>query len=326
MRLFVMLFAFSLLATSGDGAESKPRIATLQISGQEYLSLQDWGECNQFQFVRKEEQVLLTNRIHRVTLKLNSQRAEIDGVMLFLAFPVWMRQNAIWVAEADLERSLRPILFPPKNKNNERVKVVAISAGHGGKDSGYQVSGQQEKKYTLLLAQELQKLCARAGFKPILIRNSDRFVEREERTRLAKRGKANLYVELHYNCAGPGNTESKGVEVYCLTLDGANSTNGGSDQYRAALAGNRHDPKNMLLAYQIHSALVSSAGLTDRGIRRARFEVLRDAEMPAVLIEAGFMSQPDELKKIQDAGHRRATAQAILDGLLAYKKLVEPNR
>ena len=68
----------------------------------------------------------------------------------------------------------------------------------------------------------------------------------EDRPRAAKRAQADLYVEVHYNCAGPGNTESKGVETYCLTTAGANSTNGGSDGY-PALKGNkaiRVDPAN----------------------------------------------------------------------------------
>jgi N-acetylmuramoyl-L-alanine amidase len=63
--------------------------------------------------------------------------------------------------------------------------------------------------------------------------------------------------------------------------------------------------------------------MVDRGVRRARFVVLREASMPAVLIEGGFMSQPDELRKIKDVVYRRQTAQAILDGLLAYKRLIE---
>ena len=119
-----------------------------------------------------------------------------------------------------------------------------------------------------------------------------------------------------------GSTESKGLEVYCLTPAGADSTNGGADHY-PALQGNKHDQRNILLAYHIHRALVHSVGMADRGIRRARFVVLREATMPAVLIEAGFMSHADEMRRIQDPAHRRQTAQAILDGLLAYKRIIE---
>src|SRR5262249_49270089 len=103
----------------------------------------------------------------------------------------------------------------------------------------------------------------------------------------------------------------------------ANSTNGGSDQYGGGLPGNRHDEKNVQLAYQVHRALVLNTGLVDRGVRRARFEVLRNAEMPAILIEGGFMSHPVEMRNIQDPARRCQIAQAILDCLLASKRLVE---
>ncbi|MFO1497407.1 MAG: N-acetylmuramoyl-L-alanine amidase [Verrucomicrobiota bacterium] len=297
-------------------------MATITIAGREHVDLQAWAEANKFQLARKDEEIRLTNRTAQLAFKLKSQRAEINGVMLFLSHPVVLHQNNIWISQKDMKLAVGPILFPPKNRPGQALKIVALSAGHGGKDPGYQVSRQQEKKYTLLLTQELQKLAARAGFKTVMIRNADRFIEREERINQAKRAKADIYIELHYNSAGPANTESRGVETYCLTPDGANSTNGGADEY-GTLPGNRLDENNMLLAYKIHRSLVEDLGMADRGLRRARFEVLREAVMPAVLVEAGFMSNPDELRKIQDPTHRRQTAQSILDGLLAYRRTVE---
>jgi N-acetylmuramoyl-L-alanine amidase len=323
MVLMVMVVAWCW-AVESQGGEARSRPPARPSAALEYVNLEDWAEAHQFHFsfAHKEEEIRLTNRWAHLGFKLNSQRAEVNGITLFLTAPVVLHQGIPAIAQRDLDRSLHPILFPPKNGPKDRIKVIALSAGHGGKDCGYDVHSQQEKKYTLLLTQELQQLVSRAGLRPVLIRNTDKFVELEDRPRLAKHGKADLFVELHYNCAGPGNTESRGVEVYCLTPAGANSTNGGSDSY-PPLPGNRQDEKNMLLAYQLHTALVEHVGLVDRGVRRARFVVLREAEMPAVLIEAGFMSQPEELRRIQDPAARRQTAQAILDGILAYKRLVE---
>lgn len=322
--LVALLLAWSCLGNI-QGAESRNRTAPVLVSGQEYVNLQDWAEANQLHFAisRKDEEVRLTNRWARLSFKVSSQRAELNGITLFLALPIILHQGAVCMAQKDIDHSLRPLLFPAKNKPKQLVKTIALSAGHGGKDCGYQIGSQQEKKYTLLLVRDLQKLLSRAGMRAVLIRNSDKFVELEDRPRLAKRGKADVFLELHYNCAGPGNTESRGVEVYCLTPVGATSTNGGADSYPGPLPGNRQDERNILLAYQIHSSLVENAGLADRGVRRARFVVLRDAQMPAVLIEAGFMSQPEEMRRIQDPACRRQTAQAVLDGLLAYKRLVE---
>ena len=87
--------------------------------------------------------------------------------------------------------------------------------------------------------------------------------------------------------------------------------------------GNRNDDKNMLLAYELQKSLVGHLNVEDRGVRRARFEVLREAEMPAALIEGGFMSNPADARRIYDAGFRQQMAQAIVTGILAYKNKVE---
>jgi N-acetylmuramoyl-L-alanine amidase len=79
----------------------------------------------------------------------------------------------------------------------------------------------------------------------------------------------------------------------------------------------------MLLAYQIQKSLVRNLQIEDRGIKRARFEVLHLAAMPAILIEGGFMSNPAEGRKIYDPSYRRQMARAIVDGIVAYKGTVK---
>jgi N-acetylmuramoyl-L-alanine amidase len=323
MRALVVLLLLCHGLACLQGGEVKKGPAPLRLSGQEYVNVQDWAEANHLVCTRKGDELRLTNRVAQLTLKINAQRVELNGVTLFLAYPVVLHQGAAWIAQKDTDLSLRPLLFPAKNPPKKKVKTVALSAGHGGKDCGYQLGSEQEKEYTLLLARAVQKLAKRAGLKTVLVRSADEFVALEDRPRLAKRGQADCFLELHYNCAGPGDTETDGVEVYCLTPTGAASTNGGADSYPRPLPGNRNDERNILLAYQLQRSLVEKLALPDRGVRRARFVVLREAEMPAVLIEAGFMSRPDQMRRIQDPEHRRRTAQALLDGVLAYKKAIE---
>jgi N-acetylmuramoyl-L-alanine amidase len=325
MRFFcvVMFVWLGLSFTSGNETDSSP--VQVRQSGEEYIRLQTWAEGNGLQLVwtKREEELQLTNRWTKLVLRVNYRRAEVNGVALFLSFPVILREGEPCIAERDASRSLGPILSPPKNKPGQEVRVIALGAGHGGKDSGFRAGAHEEKTYTLLLAREIQKLLSESGLKAVLIRNADRFVALEERAMIAQRARADLYLELHYNSAGAGSHSARGVEVYCLSLEGASSTNHGSDWPPQAAAGNRHDHQNLFLAYQIQKRLVQDLGAVDRGIRRARFAVLRDAEMPAVLIEAGFMSEPDELRRIIDPVHRRKTAQAVVNALLAYKRLIE---
>lgn len=293
--------------------------------GREYLPLKDCAERWQLdlRWIKKDDELRATNKLTSVEFKLNSQRAEINGVTAFLSFPIIAQNGEPFIASQDVDHLLTPILRPPRSKSGVRIKTVALCPGHGGRDPGFQVGADPEKKYTLLLAKEVQRRLVAAGFKVVMLRDSDRTVSHEDRTLAAKRRHADVYVSLHYNSAGPQASEVRGAEVYCLTLPGSHSTNGGTSRPERSEPGDQNNHKSVLLAYQMQKSLVRNLQTTDRGLRRARFVVLRLAEMPAVLIEAGFMSNPEEMKRIKDAAYRKRSAQAIVEGLLAYKRLSE---
>jgi len=235
-----------------------------------------------------------------------------------------VRNGAVFISLLDLQTSVQPVLFPPKNTVSVPILRVCLDPGHGGRDPGNKESRRQEKEYTLLLAREVRDWLTGAGLKVTLTRNGDNFVPLLQRPEIAKKLDADLFVSLHFNAAIAEKDQVKGVEVYCLTPAGASSTNARGDwPDTGAFTGNRVDAKNMLLAYLIQKAMVRSLAVEDRGVKRARFAVLRDAQVPAVLIEAGFMSHPAESKKIFSPDYRRQLAQAIADGILAFKRLVE---
>jgi len=126
-----------------------------------------------------------------------------------------------------------------------------------------------------------------AGFKVLLTRESDVFVDLGEQAARANRTGADLFINLHYNAAVE--VDANGVETYCLTPAGATSTNGGSPTPRSP--GHRQDNFNPLLAYQIHKALTGNCNFQDRGIRRAAFQVLREINMPGVADRVRFSLQ-----------------------------------
>ena len=207
--------------------------------------------------------------------------------------------------------------------------TICLDPGHGGKDTGNHVGfgffGHSEKTYTLALALELRDQLRRAGFKVVLTRSSDNFVELPARPAVANRSGADLFVSLHFNAAQAGKNEVSGPETYCITPVGAASSNaqGEGGNYGITTA-NRFENQSLLLAYRMERSLVQNLGVTDRGVRRARFAVLRDAAMPAILIEGGYMTHPTEGKRIFDAAYRRQMAAAIVKGILAYQKLTAP--
>jgi N-acetylmuramoyl-L-alanine amidase len=203
----------------------------------------------------------------------------------------------------------------------QRVKTIVIAAGHGGKDPGNMVNRNQEKTYTLLLAKALKQELVARGFKVVMTRDDDTFVDLEPQAVIARRAKADLFVSVHYNAVA--DVAPKGVETFSLTPAGAISTNGGTPSRGAA--GNRYDSHNMLLAYQVHKAMLRRTDYEDRGIRRAQFMVLRELHMPGILVEGGFMSNPSDARKIYSAAHRKIMARAIAEGIVTYKGLVERN-
>jgi N-acetylmuramoyl-L-alanine amidase len=320
----VQVLIFSLLVIfSVAGANGAPSI---DVSGKEYLPVAGWASAKGFdlRWAKREETFQLSTSSSRVVLNADSREAQVNGVQVWLSFPIIIRNGMAYAARSDLETTLQPLVSPPRNRGGAAVNSICLDPGHGGKDPGNCVGTNQEKKYTLLLAQEVRDQLNRAGFKASLTRTGDRFIELPNRPELAKRRGADLFVSLHFNATEGSRNQVQGAQVFCLTPPGASSTNArGEGAGAGSFAGNRFNEKNILLAYQVQKNLTKTLSAEDRGVRRARFAVLRDAAMPAVLIEGGFMSHPDEGKKIFDAGYRRKMARAIVDGLLAYKRTVE---
>ncbi len=137
-----------------------------------------------------------------------------------------------------------------------------------------------------------------------------------DRTDFARRKRADLFVSLHFNSAFG---LVSGIETYGLTPFGAASTAGGIVT-RESYSGNRQDEANLWLAHCVQKSLLRSTGAADRGVRRAKFQVLREAPCPAILVEAGFVSNASEERKILTTEYRDLLAKAIADGILAYKK------
>ncbi len=317
-----------LLAIAGAGrALSAPHLAGLApVSGLAYVKLADWAKVNGFEvrWLKQDETLQLTNHTSKVVLTVDSREAQINGVQVWLLYPVVAHNGAVCLAQLDVNATLKPLLFPPGGRAGARIRNICLDPGHGGKDPGNEVGPNQEKRYTLLLAQELRTQLERAGFKVTLTRSTDTFIELPQRPELARRHHADLFVSLHFNAADTERDSVQGAEVYCLTPAGASSTNArGEGAGTGAFPGNRHNDQNLFLAFQLQKSLTRNLGVEDRGVRRARFAVLRDAVMPAVLIEAGFMSHPVEGRKIFSSAYRKMMARDIVAGILAYKRAMQ---
>jgi N-acetylmuramoyl-L-alanine amidase len=319
------LFATGAEATAKNRARAESgAAATVSILGRQYIRLSDWAQKSglQVRWVKQDETLEASNSKFKIRFRVNSSESDVNGISVRLLFPVAMHNGAAYLTQLDAETTFRPILFPPVNRGGQKVKTICLDPGHGGNDPGNRNAGREEKNLALLLAQELSAQLTKAGFKVSLTRTSDKKIELPMRPELAKRRGADLFVSLHFNSFPDKSVQ--GAEVYALTPAGAPSSNArGEGAGAGAFAGNKSNDKNMFLAYQVQKSLTKNLPVEDRGVHRARFWVLRDAVMPSVLIEAGFLSHPVEGKKIADPAYRRQMARAIAEGVVAYKRQVE---
>src|SRR6266481_1264272 len=221
--LAVLCFCDSLDAHGSAFHSSEPA----QAAGREYVRVTDWAKANGFQlrWLKRQGTFQLSNASAKITCAVDSREAQVNGVGVWLSFPVAQREGVPCLARLDLQTTLAPLLSPPKNKSGATVKSICLDPGHGGKDPGNCAGPYQEKKYTLLLAQEVRRQLTRAGLNVALTRSTDTFVDLPTRPEMAKRKNADLFVSLHFNSAESSRTVVRGAEVYCLTPAGASSTN-----------------------------------------------------------------------------------------------------
>ena len=320
-----VLLAAALALSAMRSPAVSLRDDTVRIHGTDYVGLADWSRVKvlKWRWLKRDESFQLTNSTVRFQFRVDSRDARVNGLQLWLLFPIAVRNGEVLISRLDVDNTVRPLLAPPRNVPDKKIRTICLDAGHGGKEPGYRVGSKQEKDFTLRLAFELRDQLQKAGYKVWLTRSSDAFVDLPDRPAVARSRKADLFLSLHFNATDGGRNEAKGAEVYCYTPAGASSTNARGEGNGGWATGNKFNANNLLLACQIQKSLVRQLSVEDRGVRRARFAVLRDAAMPAVLIEAGFMSHPTEGRKIFDAGYRREMARAIVDGITGYKRIVE---
>ena len=313
-----------LLMLAGAVFVSSARAA--YINGHHYVSLSGWAQKHGYHLVHEAGQnsVLYAKGSSQAEFEKDSQTAEINGVNVLLSFPVAVDKGVFLIAEMDLENTVEPLVFPWR-VDDHKITTIVIDPGHGGKDPGNQYNGNSEKTYTLLLAIDLSRALQAAGFKTLLTRTKDAYVGLDQRPALANQRNADLFISLHFNATQSNRNTVHGTETYCITPVGASSSNArGRGAGYGRTPGNQAETESLLLAYEVQKAMTKNLGSTDRGVRRARFAVLRDARMPAILVESGYMTNPVEGKQILTVAYRKQIAAAITKGVLDFQRLTRP--
>jgi N-acetylmuramoyl-L-alanine amidase len=183
-------------------------------------------------------------------------------------------------------------------------RLVVIDAGHGGTDLGTQGKAPycEEKKMTLQTARLLKKYLTQLGHRSIMTRTIDSFVPLERRVEIANQAHAALFISIHFNSARSPN--AKGIEVFFFDSKANQKRAKGSQK----------------LAQFILTRLVRRTKAVSRGVKKGNYYVLRETDMPAVIVEGGFVSNPQELSFLKDPAYLEQIARGIADGIDSYFK------
>jgi N-acetylmuramoyl-L-alanine amidase len=287
--------------------------------GKRYVYLRDVARYYGMSLVRGRSGCELRSRYSRIAFKYGKKTSTLNGVKVNLLNAPFRKGAEPMLSEHDFLLFLDPILrrnaIPKK-----RIRSVMLDPGHGRKDTGAIGSRFKEKDIVLQIARRLKRKLEKAGYKVVMTRNDDTFLSLKERADLCKKLKPDIFISIHCNSAKA--KSARGLETYCLTPAGEASFGANKPQSAKEL-GNATDKANAKLAYDIQKHALRSTGATDRGVKHARFFVLKNILCPGVLIETGFISNYSEESILASSRYQEKIADGILDGVNAFKKASE---
>lgn len=180
--------------------------------------------------------------------------------------------------------------------------LIIIDAGHGGKDLGTNSSSPQyeEKHLTLSTARLLKGYLEQLGYATLLTRNDDRFIALSKRADFANANSPDLFVSIHFNAAQ--NKEAHGIEVF----------------YFRSEENKPRSSKSKALATKVLDSLLHETGARSRGVKHGDLAVIRETNMPAILVEGGFLSNEEEGKLLKNGIYLKKIAWGVAQGIQAY--------
>ena len=221
-----------------------------------------------------------------------------------------------------------------------RGKVIVLDAGHGGKDSGAVGKGKKyEKVVVFKVTKYLESLLKKRGYKVYLTRNNDRFIKVRNRTILANKKKADIFISIHANAAHKSKVNKmQGVETFFLSparserakrvaaLENKSDVRKMSGSTKQAFLESLNRPRitaSHKLSIDIQKNMLFSVrkqykDVVDSGVREGPFWVLVGAQMPSVLIELGYITHPKEGKRLYNTQYQKNLAKGIASGIDAY--------
>jgi N-acetylmuramoyl-L-alanine amidase len=340
----LVILAFSGCSTVPTGGGSSKSI---YLRGTTYYPLVPLCEQRAiaWQYDTTTQKILLQRDTHKVAARVGDALVLVDGRLITLKNPLDLYNGAIIVPEsfkAQIIESLfkDAVALTSRACPLPRFKKIVIDAGHGGKDPGASGrSGIREKEINLDIARRLADILTRHGVEVVMTRSTDVFIPLPERHEIANKAMADLFVSIHTNASRtrslngfetyyvcPSVSDARRAEVAALqsplqfpaTAFADDSLNLKTTVWDLMLTSCRAE--SISLGRSICLSAEQSLGVKILGVKSARFEVLKGALMPAVLVEVGFISYGPEERKLGNSFYRQTVAEAIASGILGYRQ------
>ncbi len=320
-----------ILALVGGVMLAVPETASAQVrtlkavtyAGKRYVALKDLAAMYGLPLTMPGGKVVqIRGQFTQLQFTADGRQAVINGTLVWLHAPLIKVLGNWSITDVDAQMVVDPLVRPSAFLAAKGMRTVVLDAGHGDKDPGTMgKTGIKEKDVALDIVLRVKAHLAAAGIRVVLTRDRDRFWELEDRPYLAARGGGDLFVSVHMNAA-PSRTV-QGIETFVTAVENYPPTAESklSGKY-PAVPNNQFNHSNTILGTQIHRSLIGITRAEDRGLKRARFVVLRNSAMPAALVECGFLSSPQEEQKLSTPSYRETVAQGIAQGILNYFALV----
>jgi len=350
-QFLILALPFAFLILNFFGCATVPAVRetfqTYNLNGTTYYTV--LSLCNvrwiDWQYDTFTRSIALSKDSHKVNLRAHDTLVLVDGNPLNLDQPVDIYQGTI-VVPAEFKEKVVDVLFreiiPAQAKIFAvcKIKKVVIDSGHGGTDPGaIGKTGLQEKDVNLDIAKRIAGILKSSGIEVVMTRTTDNFVPLSTRARIANSSGADLFVSVHSNANRVRSLN--GFETYYVAPTVSDSSRALLSARNATLnldsrcfASSSQDLKAIIwdmvytnaraesieLAGSISRSMDGNLDAKVLGIKGARFQVLREVRMPAVLVEVGFVSNSEEEHLLRNSFYREKIAESIAEGICVYAK------
>jgi N-acetylmuramoyl-L-alanine amidase len=323
-RCSVLAFVFACLALTSSIAIAAAEWQVIKISGHDYLSVDNISKFYGLpaEVVPSGAKIQTDTADHPLEFVSGSREAIINGARSWLCFPVIEHDGKSLVSRTDVAKTIEPLVRPHRVPDVGKVQTVVLDPGHGGHDKGQMSRYGAEKDFALDVARKLRPILQAKGLRVIMTREGDYFVPLEVRAKIANAARNSIFVSIHFNATND-DPNATGFEIFSFTPRGAPSTSDGTAAASSVNVqpGSSVDAQSLALSACIYHSVLGHLREYDRGIKRARFAVLRLTKVPAVLIEGGFLTERGESKLISNKDWRAKLAGAIGIGIENYRAL-----